>query len=116
LLVGDLSAERDFTDVRDIVRGYRLVAEKGESGAVYNLGSGRAQSIRAIVEYYVAHARVPIRVEPDPARLRPAEVPRTLCDASLARDRLGWRPAIDFDDSLGAILEHWRAAVASRGE
>lgn len=111
LRVGNLDAERDFTDVRDIVRGYRLAAERGAAGAVYNLGSGRARSIRELLDALVARARLPLRVETDPDRLRPSDVPRTLCDPGLAGEALGWKARIPFERTLDDILAHWRAAI-----
>jgi GDP-4-dehydro-6-deoxy-D-mannose reductase len=112
--VGNLDAERDFTDVRDTVRGYRLVAERGEASAVYNLGSGRSHAVREILEHYVSAARVRVTVEPDPSRMRPSDVPRTLCDAGKARDELGWTPEIGFAQTLDDTLDWWRERVSSQ--
>lgn len=111
LRVGDLSARRDFSDVRDIVRGYRLAAERGPAGAVYNLGRGQSHAVREIVDHFVTRARRPITVAVDPARLRPSDVPETRCDAARARDGLGWAPAIPFETTLDDILADWRARV-----
>lgn len=112
--VGNLDAARDFTDVRDIVRGYRLAAERGERGAVYNLGSGTARPIGALLDALRAAARVDVPVVVDPALLRPADAGRATCDASLAERALGWRPAIPWEETLGDILDDWRARVAAR--
>lgn len=111
--VGDLSARRDFSDVRDIVRGYRLAAEHGRSGRVYNLGQGRAVPIAAILEHFTARSRRPLRVEQDPARLRPAEVALTLCDAGRAEAELGWRPTIPLERTLDEVLDDWRSRVTA---
>lgn len=111
--VGDLTARRDFSDVRDIVRGYRLAAERGERGMVYNLGSGRGRAVRAILDRYLEQARARIAVEVDPARLRPSDVPETLCDAERARALLGWAPAISFEATLDDILADWRERIAT---
>lgn len=113
LRVGNLEAERDFSDVRDIVRAYRLAAERGTAGAVYNLGSGRARPVRDILDHLVAAARVPLRVETDPTRLRPSDVPRTLCDPRLAAEALGWTCRISLEESLDDLLAHWRSALAA---
>lgn len=113
LRVGDLSARRDFSDVRDIVRGYRLAAERGAAGAVYNLGRGQSRAVREIVDHYLARARVAIAVAVDPARLRPSDVPETRCDAGRARAQLGWTPEIPFETTLDDILADWRARVAA---
>jgi GDP-4-dehydro-6-deoxy-D-mannose reductase len=110
--VGNLSAERDFTDVRDMVRGYRLAAEHGHPGEAYNLGRGRAWTVRTLLDMLLARSTARVRVEPDPARMRPADVPRTLCDAGKARAELGWAPGIPLEQTLADVLEEWRARVA----
>jgi GDP-4-dehydro-6-deoxy-D-mannose reductase len=110
--VGDLSVERDLCDVRDIVRGYRLAADLGPSGAVYNLGRGRSWPIGRLLDHFVARARVPVAVEADQALMRPADVARTLCDAGKARTEIGWEPAIPLEQTLDDILADWRARVA----
>jgi GDP-4-dehydro-6-deoxy-D-mannose reductase len=111
--VGDLSAERDFTDVRDIVRAYRLLAERGRSGEVYNLGSGESHPILEVLDRLLTLARTAVEVRRDPERLRTSDTPRTLCDAEKAARELGWRPEIPFGQSLADILEDARAAVAA---
>jgi len=112
--VGDLSAERDFTDVRDIVRGYRLAAEHGRTGEAYNLGRGTAHAVGEILDFFLARSSVAIEVVADPDRLRPADVPRTLADARRAEVELGWTPAIPLEASLADVLGDWRARVAAR--
>ncbi len=113
LEVGDLTAQRDFTDVRDIVRGYRLLAERGRPGEVYNLGSGSSWGIQVVLDGLLALATVPVTVRPDPQRLRPSDTPRTLCDAGKARAELGWVPEVPFEQSLADTLVWWRARVAA---
>jgi GDP-4-dehydro-6-deoxy-D-mannose reductase len=115
LHVGNLDVERDLTDVRDMVRGYHLAAVHGRSGQAYNLGSGTARSIRAVLDWFVAAAGVTIDVLPDPARQRPVDVARTLCDAGKAGADLGWSPTIEFEQTLADILDYWRARVAAEG-
>lgn len=114
LSVGNLDAERDFTDVRDIVRGYRLAAERGLAGEAYNLGSGRPRRIGALVDQLLQLSTVAIAVRLDPARLRPADIPRTACDARKAEHVLGWAPRIALEQSLADVLSSWRAWVAAR--
>ncbi len=111
LSVGNLSAERDFTDVRDMVRAYHLAITEGEPGAVYNLGSGRATAISAILDTLIGLSRVAVRVEHDPARLRPADVPQIVCDPHRFQARTGWQPLIPLDQSLADILDDWRTRV-----
>jgi GDP-4-dehydro-6-deoxy-D-mannose reductase len=113
LRAGNLDAERDFSDVRDIVQGYRVIAASGRSGEAYNLGSGVARSIRSVLEWFLAASAVPIDVRRDPDRERPVDVMLTLCDASKAQQQLGWAPRIPFEQTLSDILDYWRAQVAA---
>ena len=109
--MGNLSAERDFSDVRDIVRAYRLAAQHGKAGAVYNLGSGISRPIRSIVEGLRERSSVPVTVRKDPDRMRPSDIPRSCCDAGLARRELGWEALRSFDSTLDDVLAEWRAKV-----
>jgi GDP-4-dehydro-6-deoxy-D-mannose reductase len=112
IAVGSLKTRRDYTDVRDVVRGYWLLLEKGEPGEVYNLCSGRAWVIQDILDFMLAEARVPgITVWEDPARLRPSDMPVLRGDASKAYAAVGWRPEIPFEQTLRDVLEYWRARV-----
>jgi GDP-4-dehydro-6-deoxy-D-mannose reductase len=111
LRVGDLAAERDFTDVRDMVAAYALAARHGEPGQAYNIGSGRTVSIRWLLDTLLAFSARDIAVEPDPARMRPADVPRVVCDSRRFRERTGWAPQIPLEQTLYDILEHWREQV-----
>ena len=111
LRVGDLAAERDFTDVRDMVRAYALAAQHGEPGQAYNIGSERTVSIRWLLDTLLAFSVCDIAVEPDPARMRPADVPRVACDSRRFRERTGWEPLIQLEQTLYDILEHWRERI-----
>lgn len=111
--VGNLQAQRDFTDVRDIVRAYRLAAEHGESGEVYNLGSGQPVAIQEILDRLLSLSTATIDVQPDPERMRPADVPLIACDATRFRERTGWQPQISLERMLRDILDDWRGRVAS---
>jgi GDP-4-dehydro-6-deoxy-D-mannose reductase len=106
--VGNLDARRDLTDVRDTVRAYRAIAERGEPGRPYNVCSGHAVAIRDVLDELVARARVPIRVHVDPARFRPNDVPLLVGDPSRLRDELGWMPTIPIAQTLDDILQYWR--------
>ena len=108
LSVGNLDATRDLTDVRDVVRAYRGLMTTAAPGSIYNVASGTGRTIRSIVDALVARARVPIRVEIDPARLRPNDVPVLVGDASRLRQLTGWAPDIPFDQTLDDLLEYWR--------
>jgi len=106
--VGDLSAERDFTDVRDIVRAYYLALERGEPGAAYNVCSGVAHKMSAVLDRLIALSAHPIKVAIDPARLRPVEIPCLVGDFSALRHQTGWQPQIAFDQTLQDVLTDWR--------
>ncbi len=110
--VGNLETKRDFLHVNDVVRAYELLALRGESGAAYNVCSGKAQSIRAALEALCARVAVPITIESDPARIRRVDVPE-ICGSheKLTRDT-GWTPEIPFAQLLNDLLERWRAAGA----
>ncbi len=113
LLVGNLEVERDFTDVRDMVRAYAMAIDLGAPGEVYNLGSGVTRSMSSVVDLLREQCNVPLRVQQDPARMRPADVPITLCDASRFRSISGWQPQVPFARSLGDILAYWRESLSS---
>lgn len=110
ICVGNLDAQRDLTDVRDTVRAYRLILERGAPGRPYNVCSGRAITIRDLLDRLVARARVPVTVKFDPARLRPNDAPVLLGDPTRLRDELGWIPEIPFEQTLDDLLEYWRGA------
>ena len=111
--VGNLDARRDFTDVRDMVTGYRLAAERGEPGVAYNLGRGEGVTIGELLDRLIAQCRVPVSVEIDPERLRPVDVPTLVCDATRFRSWTGWRPTIPLNDTLRDMLDYWRRLLAS---
>jgi GDP-4-dehydro-6-deoxy-D-mannose reductase len=109
--VGFLDGQRDFTDVRDVARGYRLLIERGEPGEVYNLGTGVPRSIRSILDGLLALTSVRPVVETDPSLIRPLEVPVQYPDCSKIRAATGWEPLIPFDQTLRDVLDDWRARV-----
>lgn len=112
LAVGNLDVWRDFLDVRDVVRAYLLLAERGERGTAYNVCSGVAHRVRDLLDALLTRARRPLVVEVDPARWRAADLPVLRGDASKLRERTGWEPRIPFDTTLGDILDDWRARIA----
>jgi GDP-4-dehydro-6-deoxy-D-mannose reductase len=109
--VGNLAAQRDFTDVRDVVRAYRLAAEHGVAGEAYNVGSGVPRSVRAMLDGLLERARCRLRVEVDPARFQPLDTPVVACDAARLRAATGWRPDIPLAQTLDDILDDWRQRV-----
>ncbi len=109
--VGNLSARRDFTDVRDVVAAYHLVLQHGRVGDVYNIGRGETHAIQEILDILLEASTVPIRVEVDPARLRPSDVPEVVCDAGHLRADTGWQPHIPFRQSVLDTLADWRERI-----
>jgi len=106
--VGNLEPRRDLTDVRDTVRAYRTMIERGAPGRVYNVCSGRAIQIRGLLDLLLARARVRIEVKVDPARYRPNDLPLLLGDPGRTRQELGWQAEIPLERSLDDLLEFWR--------
>jgi GDP-4-dehydro-6-deoxy-D-mannose reductase len=109
IAVGNLAVARDFTDVRDVVRAYRLLAINGVAGEVYNVCSGAAQQVEEIFKILISHSSVPVEAREDPELFRPVDVPMLVGDNSRLVDLVGWRPEIDLAQTLVAVLEHWRA-------
>ena len=110
--VGNLSALRDFTDVRDIVRAYWLALEKCRAGEVYTICSGKGRKIKDILDTLIKLAGVKdIEIKQTPGRLRPTDVPVLFCDSGKFRKITGWKPEIPFEQTLRDILEFWRKRV-----
>ena len=114
--VGNLDAERDFLDVRDVAEAYALGLAKSADiapGTILNVASGVPRRIQSVLDGLIALSRVPITIETDPARMRPSETPRFVGDASLAKRLLGWSPALAFEATLAEVLDNCRARVAA---
>jgi GDP-4-dehydro-6-deoxy-D-mannose reductase len=109
--VGNLDAVRDFADVRDVVRAYALLLERGRAGEAYNVCSGRGRRIGDVLARLLAATEVPIEVHVDPSRLRPADVPVLVGDNAKLVVATGWQPRIPFDETLRDLLDDWRARV-----
>ena len=110
--VGNLEAKRDFSDVRDIVKAYWLALEKGESGDVYNICSGKAWAIQELLDILLSMTKAKVKIEPDPKRTRPSDVPVLVGDSTRFREKTGWRLEIPFEKTLGDILNYWREKIA----
>jgi GDP-4-dehydro-6-deoxy-D-mannose reductase len=108
LYVGNLEARRDLTDVRDTVRAYRALVERGQPGRPYNICSGWAHSIGDVLDTLLRLARVTIAIRVDPARLRPADQPLLLGDPGRIRREIGWTPQIPLERTLEDVLDYWR--------
>jgi GDP-4-dehydro-6-deoxy-D-mannose reductase len=106
--VGNLETVRDLTDVRDTVRAYALLMERGTPGVVYNVATGVGRRTGDVLETLIAAARVPVRVEVDPSRLRPNDIAVLIGDPSRLRGATGWEPQIPFVQMLRDLLDYWR--------
>jgi len=109
--VGNLEAVRDFTDVEDIVRAYLVAGRTKFEHCVYNLSSGKGVRIQEILDVFLDLAKVDIKVEVDPSRLRPSDIPVLIGDRSRFTRETGWSPHVDLRKSLELILNHWRTCV-----
>ncbi len=114
LQVGNLEAERDFLDVRDVVDAYASATRQVgslEPGAIFNIASGVPRRIGGVLESLLALSRVKIDVASDPVRMRPSDLPRIIGDASLAEKKLRWSPVRSFETMISDVLNDWRARV-----
>lgn len=112
--VGNLEARRDFVDVRDVVRAYYLALTRGEPGQVYNVGGGTVVSIGDVLEVLLSFSATAIGIEPNPALMRPSDVPLFVADSNKLRAATGWEPSIPFERSLRDILDWWREQLGVR--
>jgi len=106
--VGNLEAKRDFTDVRDMIRGYWLALDKGEPGEVYNICSERAIQIKGLLNHLLELSSRKVEIMKDSKRMRPSDNPILQGDSSKFRRRSGWKPEILLDKTLKDLLEYWR--------
>lgn len=111
LRVGSLSAERDFTDVRDIVRAYALIMARGNPGEAYNIASGKCVTVRYLLDVLLSYSSARISVETDTARLRPGKDNRSWGDASRLRRVTGWEPQIPIEQTIFDVLTEFRQQV-----
>jgi GDP-4-dehydro-6-deoxy-D-mannose reductase len=110
--VGNLDAARDITDVRDTVRAYRDIVEHGKPGTVYNVCSGKARTIREVLDRLVALSRMPVQVRVDATRHRPNDNPVLLGDPSRLKADVGWEPVIPLEQTLSDLLDYWRTEAS----
>jgi GDP-4-dehydro-6-deoxy-D-mannose reductase len=113
LHVGNLDAARDFTDVRDVVRAYRLALERGAAGAVYNVCSGRAVRIGDLLQILISACHVAVEVRRDPAKERPVDTPIVVGSSAALAEATGWKPRIPIETTLQDILAYWRQLAAA---
>lgn len=108
IYTGNLSAKRDFTDVRDVVRAYALLIQKGQKGETYNIGSGKAITIQVILDTILSLSTADITIQVDPEKLRPVDIPIIEADTSKVRECTGWKPEILLECTLVETLNYWR--------
>ncbi|MGH9069206.1 MAG: GDP-mannose 4,6-dehydratase [Acidimicrobiales bacterium] len=112
ILVGNLSARRDFTDVRDVVRAYRLLVGAGEPGTAYNVCRGTDVSVEEVAHRLLTLAEADLALERDPDLDRPSDVPVLRGNGTRLAAATGWKAEIELDDTLTAVLDHWRRTLA----
>ncbi|MBU0479172.1 GDP-mannose 4,6-dehydratase [bacterium] len=111
ILVGNLDAQRDFTDVRDTVKAYWLGLDKCKPGEVYNICTGKAYKISAVLDILIGLSKLKIEIKKDPAKMRPSDVPYLGGDSTKFREATGWKPEIPFERTLKDLLNYWREKV-----
>ena len=109
--VGNPQVSRDFSDVRDVVRGYAVLLERGRPGEVYQLCSGRAASVGSVIELLVARVQAPVEVRIDPSKARPGESLALWGDPAHARLETGWIPQYSLEETLRDLFCYWEAEV-----
>ena len=109
LNVGNLNAKRDFTDVRDVVKAYRMILDKGELGEVYNIGSGKSYKISEILNMLLSFSKTKIEIKVDKSLLRPIDNPELVCDFKKICKITGWKPEIALQTTLYDTLDYWRS-------
>jgi GDP-4-dehydro-6-deoxy-D-mannose reductase len=111
IYVGNLDAVRDFTDVRDTVRAYYLSLEKGESGEIYNICTGKGYKVREMLDILLSFSKVKITTKQDEKRMRPSDVELLVGDRTKFEKQTGWKPVIPFEKTMEDLLHYWRERV-----
>lgn len=112
LYVGNQEASRDFTDVRDVVRAYRMALDYCDAGEIYNIASGQSHMIREVIQTLLSYSTVDITIEEDKTRLRPSDVKVLVGDYAKFYKQTGWKPEIPFEETLKDLLNYWRNELA----
>lgn len=107
LSVGNLNVKRDYTDVRDAMKAYHQIAIKGKPGSVYNLCSGKAYSLKDLLDMLILLSTADVKIEVDERRFRPSDLPVMLGDNTKIKTEIGWEPQIDIRDTLRDLLKYW---------
>lgn len=109
MMVGNLEAKRDYTDVRDIVRAYRLLVESEKTNQIYNICSGNSVSGKEILELLLAKSMARLAITQDPARMRPSDIPEIIGDHTKITNDTGWQPIIPIEQTIEDVLKDWRS-------
>lgn len=115
VMTGNLEISREFGDVRDVVRAYRLVLERGEPGEAYNVATGEAHRLQEVLDILVGFSSLELEIRTDPEKLRPVDFPVLYGDAGKLERLTGWKPEFRLSDTLAGILSYWRERVATHG-
>ncbi|MEM8997175.1 MAG: GDP-mannose 4,6-dehydratase, partial [Acidobacteriota bacterium] len=113
MYVGNLTAVRDFTDVRDMVRAYWLAVNHAKPGEVYNIATGNGITIQELLDRLIELSGVKVEVKEDPARMRPSDVEILIGDSSKFRADTGWEPQVPFEKTLTDTFEYWQERIAA---
>ncbi|MCX6020723.1 MAG: GDP-mannose 4,6-dehydratase, partial [Chloroflexi bacterium] len=108
---GDMTSVRDWTDARDMVRGYWLALEKGRWGEAYNIGTGVGRTVQVMQDTLLSMTEAQIEIKVDPARLRPSDVTLLVGDITKFKTDTGWEPRIPWEQTMRDLLDYWRARV-----
>ena len=114
--LGNMAAQRDFTDVRDVARAYLALIQGGDGGQVYNVCSGTPRSIQSVLDLMLSMSKTHIAQETDPAKFRPVDTPISFGDRSKLTTATGWQPHIAFEQTVANLLDHWRDKVKATGQ
>ena len=109
--VGNLEAQRDWTDVRDMVGGYLAAVQKCDPGEVYNICSGKAVKVADMLNLLLSYSKMKVETKEDPARMRPSDVPVLIGDNTKFVQKTGWKPEIPFEKTMEDLLNYWRERV-----
>lgn len=115
LQVGNIDVKRDFTDVRDVVRAYAALLDKGRSGEVYNVCSGIGTRLSDIITQFQTVCETGVTIETDPARVRRDEIPQVVGDSAKIRRETGWSPQIPIDTTIRDLMDYWRGEIKASG-
>jgi len=113
--VGDISVQRDFTDVRDVVKAYAILLEKGKRGEIYNICSGKSYSLESILHMLLSFSSQSIEIRVDSQKMRKTEIPVLVGDNRKIKSELSWKPTIPMEKSLRELLDFWRFRVQTKG-